>query len=642
MVYWSLSDVRYSLISVLASSFVNRIKIITIHGLYCALILSLMGLSLTGCGTTSSINSQSSTADRAQYYLEKAQNSSGEKRSKWLLLASEVLLAQKRTDKAINILNSINRNTLNTTALQLHHLLTAQALTLANRDEKALVQYSEIREPALLKTYQKVSFHQGYAQLLSSLSRFYESSLQRIALASLLTDELESQENNELLWQSLMLVNNINLYRNSLNSMLVSGWLELAYLATNYAEQPDILVAKLEQWRAIYENHPANQQLPIDMARAEATRSYRPDVIALLLPESGSFANSAKQIRDGFLAAVYNMSIEQRPEILFYDSSQTTNIQSLYQQAVDQGATFVIGPLRRESVNDLAKLEFFPVPVMTINRLAEDLFLPQNFYQFGLPVEDEARQVAVKAREDGLNRAIVLVPNDAIGERTSTAFSEQFERLGGETQQIINYGDDNDYARAVQELLGVDKSVARHSRLQRLTGISLKYDARRRQDADFIFFKASVKQARRIKPFIDFYYAHDLALYSTSSLYNGKDEPQLDNDLNNVIFSDIPWLLSNDSRIVSTKDRISTLWPNSTQSHSARLFALGHDLYTLIPELSKLRNFPQFQIQGLSGALSVNQLGHIQRTLSWAKFKNGKAVLLPPHKELLNKEPTEH
>ncbi|MFT5452706.1 MAG: outer membrane PBP1 activator LpoA protein [Enterobacterales bacterium] len=601
----------------------NRIKNISLLVLLCALFIAL-----TSCGTTPSINKQSSSADRAQYYLGKAQNSSGEKQENWLLLASEALLAEKRTDKALNILNSLNRNTLSISALQLHHLLTAQALVLASRDQQALAQYNQIKKPALLKAYQQISFHRGYAKLLDTLSRFYESSLQRIALTGFLKDELEIQENNELLWQSLMLVSNITIYRNSLNSMLVSGWLELASLAKDYAEQPDILVAKLEQWRAVYKDHPANKQLPIDMARAEAARSYRPDVIALLLPESGSLASSAQQIRDGFLAAVYKIPSEQRPEILFYDSSQTGNIQSLYQQAVDQGATFVIGPLRRESVNELAKLEVFPVPVMTINRLADDLFLPQNFYQFGLPVEDEARQAAIKAWEDGLTRALVLVPNGVIGERTSKAFSEQFERLGGETQDIINYGDDNDYARAVQELLGVDKSLARHSRLQQLMSIPLKYEARRRQDSDFLFFKASVKQARRIKPFIDFYYAQDLALYSTSSIYNGKDDPQLDNDLNKVLFCDIPWLLSDEDGINTTKNRISSLWPNSTKTSSARLFALGHDLYTLIPDLSKLRNFPQFQIQGLSGTLSVDQLGHIQRTLSWARFENGKAILL--------------
>ncbi len=148
------------------------------------------------------------------------------------------------------------------------------------------------------------------------------------------------------------------------------------------------------------------------------------------------------------------------------------------------------------------------------------------------------------------------------------------------------------------------------------------------QDTDFLFFKASVQQARRIKPFIDFYYAHDLPLYSTSSIYSGKEELVLDRDLENVFFCDIPWLLSDEINVINYKKQISSIWPNSTQSRSARLFALGYDLFTLIPELNRLRNFPQYKKDGLSGKLTVNKNGHVQRQLSWAKFVNGKTVQL--------------
>jgi len=590
-------------------------------------------LIVSGCGKSSSINNQTSvSASQVQYYIKKARQSNGEERADWLLLAAEALLSQQRTDKALAVLNSVSRKDLTTSTLQLYHLLMAQGLSSANRTDQALAQYIQISQPDLLKKYQKVNYYRDFAEILNQLFRHYDSALQRIALSELITDPLETEENRELLWQSLMQVTNLEIYRSSLNSALVSGWLELAYLAKTHAEQPDILLTQLENWRALYNDHPANIQLPIDMARAEAARSYRPESIALLLPETGSLATSAKQIRDGFLAAIYQMPIDKRPDVLFYDSSKSSDIKSLYQKAIDQGASFVIGPLRRESVEDLASLEQFPVPVMTINRLADDLILPQNFYQFGLPVEDEARQAATKAWEDGFKRAIILVPNGTVGERTSLAFTEQFERLGGEIQHITNYGSGDDYSRAVQELLGVDKSLARYSRLQQILGVPIKHEARRRQDSDFLFFKASVQQARRIKPFIDFYYAHDLPLYSTSSIYNGKEDPLLDRDLDKVLFCDIPWLLTNDFNMVKNRQQISAIWPDSTQSRSARLFALGYDLFTLIPELSKLRNFPLYQKQGLSGLLSVNQSGHVQRTLSWARFINGKATLIEDNK----------
>jgi len=589
----------------------------------------LMLLLISGCQNLSSIDAKlDPSIDQIQQFLKKAKKSSGAQRADWLLLASESLLIKKRTDKALAVLNTVNSKELSVNAFQLYHLLMAEALSAADRTAQALYQYHQINQPELLKKYQQIRFYRNYAGLLNVLLRHYDSALQRIALAEFLTDELEIEENRELLWISLMQVSNLEVYRTSLNGFLVSGWLELANLAKLYADQPDVLLTQLEQWRSLYSTHPAYLQMPIDMARAMAARSYQPQRIALLLPESGSLAVSANQIRDGFLSAIFQLPMDLRPELQFYDTSNFADILAIYQKAIDQGANLVIGPLHRDAVQLLASREIFPVPVLTINRLNDDLYLPDNFYQFGLPVEDEARLAAIRAWEDGLRKALVLVPTGTVGERTNTAFTEQFEKLGGEIQQLISYNNGDDYSRAVQALLGVDKSIERHQQLERRFGITLEYDARRRQDSDFIFFKASFNQARRIKPFIDFYYAQDLPLYSTSSIYSGKEDTLLDRDLNDVLFCDIPWLLSEDTEITEQRNIITAIWPDSAASSLARFFALGYDLFTLIPDLNKLRNFPHYQKQGLSGSLSVDQLGHIQRNLSWAKFINGKAVLL--------------
>jgi len=588
-------------------------------------ILYLIVTIISGCtGMGGFDKSSENLADQAQLYLKKARSTKGSERADWLLLASESLLKQERTDKAITLLDTIDKVDLTESSKQLYHLLMAEALTAAQRPEQALGQYIKIQQPELLKKYQQINFFENYADLLLELTHYYESALQRIALSEFLTDPLEIEANRELLWSALMQLHNPGFYRNSMNDMLVSGWLELANLAKVYADQPDALISELDQWRLLFQEHPAYKAMPIDMARAEAARGYQPQQIALLLPQTGNLANSANHIRDGFMAAIYQISPTERPDIRFYDSSATDDISSLYQTAVDQGASFVIGPLHRDLVEALAQREYFPIPVMSINRLSDDLLLPDNFYQFGLPVEDEARQAAIKAWNDGFSKALVLVPLGTMGERTQIAFSEQFEQLGGEIQKVITFGEGEDYSRSVQEMLGVDKSLERYTSLQQVLGVTIEHEARRRQDTDMVFFKASVKQARRIKPFIDFYYAHDLPLYSTSSIYAGKEDPLLDKDLDNVQFCDIPWLLSRDDDVTVKKNQIARLLPTATHSSSARLFALGYDLYTLIPDLNKLRNFPQFYKEGLSGLLTVDQLGHVQRRLTWAKFVNGQ------------------
>jgi len=590
------------------------------------LLIYVFSITLVSCQTTSPL-SHDLSSKQAQHYLDQAKDAQGNEQVHWLLKASESLLENQLTSKSIKLLESIDTQTLSDNNAAYYHSLLGMALFQAKIPEQSLRQFNQVERPELLTMPQAIQFHKKYAEVLELLDYYYDSAIQRIKLSSLISDQLDTEENVELLWQSLMQVNNLEIYINSLNSMIVNGWLKLANIAKKYANEPNILLKKLELWHNRFNTHPANNQLPIDMARAESARSYHPQQIAILLPETGKFSSSADQIRDGFLTALFQASPDRRPKIVFYDTAATDDIKALYQRAIDDGASFVVGPLSRPLVEQLSQIEYFPVPILAINRFVSDRLLADNFYQFGLPVEDEARQAANRAWQDGREKALVLMPTGAIGDRTSKAFTEEFERLGGSVQQVVHYGDSKDYSRAVQELLGVDKSIERFNKLRQLFRMKAHHEARRRQDSDFIFFKASTTQARIIKPFIDFYFAQDLAVYSTSSIYYGKEDIKNDSDLNNVIFCDIPWLLSKDNELINKRNEISKIWPNSVKSHKARLFALGYDLQALIPELNKLKNFSAYHLSGLSGNLTVDESGHVNRELSWAKFVKGKAVV---------------
>ena len=86
------------------------------------LILSVMA----GCQNVPSYDgSLNASADQTQQLLKNARNSSGAKRAEWLLLASESLLIQKRTDKALAVLNTINRQDLSLDLYQFYYLLMA-------------------------------------------------------------------------------------------------------------------------------------------------------------------------------------------------------------------------------------------------------------------------------------------------------------------------------------------------------------------------------------------------------------------------------------------------------------------------------------------------------------------------------------
>src|SRR5690625_3825079 len=55
------------------------------------------------------------------------------------------------------------------------------------------------------------------------------------------------------------------------------------------------------------------------------------------------------------------------PQVRQYDSSGDADIVALYEQAVADGAEFVIGPLDRDKVERLSQLEQLPAPILTLN-----------------------------------------------------------------------------------------------------------------------------------------------------------------------------------------------------------------------------------------------------------------------------------
>ena len=588
-----------------------------------------LALLLTACPNTSSLRDADSRMNTAQAYLQKAKNAKQPTRNKWLLFAAEELLKEDRADKGLAVLKSISKPHLQEQQNNLYYSLLGQGLYRAEKDEQSIQQFLKVVSTEYLSLAQQQIFFDNYASALTRLKRHFESATQRMQHLQLTEDPLEREAVKEILWQSLMQISNPSIYQNSLNSSLVSGWLDLAIIAREYDKQPEKLIRSLEVWKGRYSTHPANTDLPLDMARAMSVQLYTPQKIAILLPSTGALAGSAEHIRRGILAAHYEYQNAESLELVFYDTGKDA-INNLYQKAIDEGANFVIGPLQRSSVETLLESESFPVPVLSINRLTQDLeFPPENFYQFGLPVEDEATQVAERVAQEGFSNGLLLIPEGSQGERAIDAFSAAFEAQGGTIQKIVRYRGEQDYSKSVQSLVGVDKSMQRHSRLQQIAGVSLEFQARRRKDVDFVFFIADPTAGRRLKPFIDYYYAHDLALYSSSSVYQGVKESVLDTDLNKVKFPDIPLLLSDAQEIQVNKRKLLNVWPDSSTGIAARLFALGYDSYHIVPDLSKLRHFPNYQIAGYSGNLSVNEQGHVLRKLPWAQFSKGIAKPIP-------------
>ena len=146
----------------------------------------------------------------------------------------------------------------------------------------------------------------------------------------------------------------------------------------------------------------------------------------------------------------------------------------------------------------------------------------------------------------------------------------------------------------------------------------LEFEARRRQDADWVFLLAMPIQGRQIRPMFDFNFAGDLPIYSTSQIFSGKNNRKKDQDLNGIYFTDLPWLLE-DSEIKSIVQKNH----KRAKGSYARLYAMGVDAFRLYPRLSQLSVLPDSKIFGVTGDLSMDSEGRIHRKMPMARFVRG-------------------
>lgn len=406
---------------------------------------------------------------------------------------------------------------------------------------------------------------------------------------------------------------------------LLSGWLNLGQIAWRHRTSPTSMRSALRSWQSSFFNHPANSALvPSILLRLPSVIEY-PSRIALLLPLSGRQQQAAKAVRDGLLAAHYlPTDNNNRPRIKIYDIDVTGTTQA-YAQAISEGANFVVGPLLKEEVQELAVVGI-SAPTLTLNFLPEQSPRSVGFYQFSLSPEDEARQVARRVTALGQYRALALAPNNAWGKRLLTSFRTELQVHGGQILDYQLYDPSNpDFSNGIKHLLLIDESRARRDRLSANIGIQLEYEPRRRADIDLIFLAARATSGKLIRPQLRFHYAGAVPTYSTSAIY--QEGSRNNSDLNGIMFPDVPWVIAPDGLSLTVRETLGKYWPDQADRRS-RLYALGFDAYRLIPIVNSGSNGQE--IEGMTGTLYFDGRKRILRRLPWAKIQRGRPILMDP------------
>ena len=444
-----------------------------------------------------------------------------------------------------------------------------------------------------------------------------------------LDDDFSVRQNRRRLWAGLK-ASNAQVLRDAAEITYdrnIQGWLALGSLANSTGEQGIGWSSGIVQWRGTYGDHAAIGILN-EMDLPEAGTLQYPRQIALILPLSGSNAAAGKAIRNGFLGAYFSAvaGFEDAQQVRVYDINESGGALAAYEAAVRNGAEFVVGPLLRRNVSELAEESLLPVPVLALNYLADAAQAPPGFYQFALAPEDEARSAATRTINDDLKRGVALVPNTDWGRRVLTSFVNEFEAAGGELLDYRSYQPTvQDFSPEIQELMALTQSVQRYQRLRANVGGPLQFDPRRRQDVDFVFLAADAKAGRLIKSQLKFHYSGDLPVYSTSFIYSM--DGRSDTDLNDVMFAETPWVINPPAWIADFPELYGEFWP--AEKRLTRLHAMGYDAYHLVGGLFPARTGPMEEIIGATGTLYLAADGRIHRRMAWAKFVRGQPEPLP-------------
>ncbi len=317
--------------------------------------------------------------------------------------------------------------------------------------------------------------------------------------------------------------------------------------------------------------------------------------IAVLLPlKSGPYTRVADAVRRGIWEAYRVQPGAGLPLVIYATGDDPFDITKSYERAVRDDARLILGPLTRSAVSALAGSTLVSVPTLALNAPETDAPLPQNLYVFGLQVENEARQVAQLAAEEGRKRALVVTARTGLSKRLSQAFIEEWSRGGHQ----------------ISEEFALTSDPAELAKLR---------DSLALGNADMVFLALDAQQAKVIRSYLGL----SMPIYATSLVNAGSDTlGRL--ELNGVRFVDMPWLLVPDDPAVMTYTRLD---PTQANTETQRFYALGIDAYRIALDLLK----PQPQLaplDGVTGRITLDRERRFIREPVPAQFVQGETKLL--------------
>jgi hypothetical protein len=591
---------------------------------------------LSACSTTekptknsdsinTSANALQNQATSADAIYKLALNRAGADKIQLLYSARDAAISEQSWPLLENICNELEQ-TPSVDKIQ-NRLYIAYAQKQQNKNDQALVILQTL--DGQLKQPEHFAWHQYLTASIYASQNFPKRAAPYFFRAS----ETANKNNIEIpalqsaLWDNLTQLSSYALERFNRGSVIQQGWTNLALYHQVYANSGVELDQAINNWRRRYPGHPAVAILP---EQDEALADLAPvniERLAVLLPQSGANERLGDALKAGILAGLDKQSIS---DTVFIDENLSTQV--LSEQLSQFNPDFVIGPLLKANIDKLAQAKtLIDTPTLHLNTFDGERLSLEHYF-FALNPEHEVQQALEHFLAKGYQKPMLLAPNNANGQRLVDYFNIQWQRYSETKPQIGFYNDNKDMPNTITSLLEVDKSKQRIKTVKSLFKQEVESETRSRSDIDAIYILGDAIETRLIKPYLDVNvstFAQRIPLYASSKSHSKQIDRTDKGDLEGLYFTELPWMLNATVKQHNLRNQYNTLWPENADI-SQRLFAMAYDAVSVLSDIRQLSVMPGNKFTGLSGKLSVNTSGHIERTLDWAQYTNRriKAVQL--------------
>ena len=559
------------------------------------LIPFFFALVLAGCANIFS-NSFTDTLKNdananSDFYINRIEQAkSVEDQQTYKLLAARVLVTENKVASAEAFLSELKD--LTEPQLLDKSIVDAHVSAVKKNNQLAKSQLAAINL-ALLSPSQKARYYEVAARIAENQNDTIEAVKARIQIDNFLTDTQRKQENNDRTW-ALLRNTNRGVINNTVveGSPALAGWITLAKAYNDNINNPAQLSQALQNWKSSYPSHSAAYLFPTELRGLFNFQGTNLSQIALLLPLSDNAQLIGNTIKKGFDDARGDSPIQ----VTVFDT-MTQPIESIIEQAKQQGITTLVGPLLKQNIDTLLNnpANIQGLSVLALNSTPNARAIGQLCY-YGLSPEDEAESAANKMWNDGIRNPLVLVPQADVGQRTASAFNVRWQQLAATDANIRFYNNPDDINFALQE------------------GLS--------QNAEALYIVATSEQLAEIKTSVD-NTNRNLKLYASSRSNSPNNGPEYRLLMNGLQFSDIPFF----------KDTSSAQYRQIEQMTNGdyslmRLYAMGADSWLLINQFNELRQVPGFSINGLTGKLSAGPNCNVERDMTWFVYQNADVVAI--------------